>query len=141
MVDKTRFGARVRDDTLARLDEEADRRGLDRSKTIDRVVDEWEAAQETDDDDDPPPLAAAGDALALVGSLSWGASIFALAPFLLLTPPASLVGALVVLMLTGYGGSVLVALGAAAWMASADEGATLSAVARDRIGKWRGVAA
>jgi predicted phage tail protein len=48
-ADKTRFSARVREDTLAALDDEADERDLNRSQTIDRLVEEWQSESEADD--------------------------------------------------------------------------------------------
>jgi hypothetical protein len=50
--EKQRFSARVRVDTLACLDEQAEQRGLTRSQTIERIVDEWNDAQEQPDGTD-----------------------------------------------------------------------------------------
>jgi hypothetical protein len=49
--DKERFSARVKASTLEILDREAERRDRNRSKTIEKIVEEWEAANQADEEE------------------------------------------------------------------------------------------
>jgi hypothetical protein len=78
--EKKRFSARVTVETVDRLDEEAERRGLNRSQTIERVVEEWDEAY--DDKDDGARLVNVADWLAVIGlafigltAMAWGAAL------------------------------------------------------------------
>jgi len=101
--DRRRTGVHLRESTIKALDDESDRRGLNRSKMIERMVEEWRergdevddlraeveelraelAEERTDEDDAPAPWAeqvfgVATAAFAIFGgstALSWVASV------------------------------------------------------------------
>jgi hypothetical protein len=131
--------ARVEEETADAVEDYADEHKISRSAALRQLIDKGldEANDKTDSRDETLPLL--GDALVLVGSLSWAASIFALVPWVALSPPASALGALLVLVVTGYTGSILVAVGASLWLWSAADDATLLEVARSRLAPTAGV--
>jgi hypothetical protein len=69
MAEKTRFSARVKTDTLDTIDDHSDETGLNRSATIDQIVEEWEQG------DDRSPDARRFDQLDAVGSVLGSATV------------------------------------------------------------------
>lgn len=69
MADKTRFSARVKTDTLDTIDDHSDETGLNRSATIDQIVEEWQQAGT----DDAPADAYA--TLSAVGGTLWASFV------------------------------------------------------------------
>lgn len=133
MSRKPLLSARVPEDKAEKVEQFAEERGISKSDALRRLVNAGLEEIERDNDSGEDTLPRLGDALALIGALSWVASIFAVVPWLFLPGAASIIAAGLVFLVTGYGGGVLVGLGATLWMWSAAPDASLVDVARARV--------
>lgn len=134
---KSRIQTRVDDTRKREVERYADEHDITQAEAVRRLVgrgiDYEQGLLTRDDDSGDDTLPRLGDALALIGALSWVASIFAVVPWLFLPGAASIIAAGLVFLVTGYGGGVLVGLGATLWMWSAAPDASLVDVARARV--------